>query len=144
MPKESPTHAGNIYPALVYQDLEAASAWLVRVFGFRERLAAKDESGRVIHAELTFEGGVVMLGTSQPDRGWVSPRELPAVSSTVAVYTADPDAHYARACAEGAEIVAGLAQKPYGARDYTARDLEGHLWTFGDYEPGRYWDSPTS
>jgi uncharacterized glyoxalase superfamily protein PhnB len=22
-----------------------------------------------------------------------------------------------------------------GGRDYTARDLEGHVWTFGTYDP---------
>jgi len=23
----------------------------------------------------------------------------------------------------------------YGGRDYTCRDLEGHVWTFGTYDP---------
>jgi uncharacterized glyoxalase superfamily protein PhnB len=47
----------------------------------------------------------------------------------------DIDAHYARAKAAGAEILRPLADTDYGAREYTARDLEGHLWSFGTYWP---------
>jgi uncharacterized glyoxalase superfamily protein PhnB len=31
--------------------------------------------------------------------------------------------------------VTGLADQEYGSRDYTARDPEVHLWTFGTYRP---------
>ena len=43
--------------------------------------------------------------------------------------------HYARAKAAGAEIVLDIKTQDYGGRDYTARDLEGHVWTFGTYDP---------
>jgi uncharacterized glyoxalase superfamily protein PhnB len=51
------------------------------------------------------------------------------------VIVADPDAHFARAQAAGAEIVRGLADEDYGSRDYMAKDPEGNLWTFGTYRP---------
>ena len=47
----------------------------------------------------------------------------------------DPDAHYERAQLAGAEIVKELADMDYGSRDYTARGLEGNLWSFGTYRP---------
>jgi uncharacterized glyoxalase superfamily protein PhnB len=28
-----------------------------------------------------------------------------------------------------------LTDHDYGGRDYTARDPEGHVWTFGSYDP---------
>ena len=28
-----------------------------------------------------------------------------------------------------------LTDQDYGSRDYTARDLEGQIWTFGTYRP---------
>lgn len=34
------------------------------------------------------------------------------------------------------EIVRAIENTDYGAREYTARDLEGHLWSFGSYLPG--------
>ena len=55
----------------------------------------------------------------------------------VYVYVPDADAHYARAKAEGAEIVRELADTPYGSREYSVRDVEGHLWSFGTYYPQR-------
>ena len=47
----------------------------------------------------------------------------------------DVDAHHARAVAAGAAIVRPPADTPYGAREYSARDLEGRLWSFGTYDP---------
>ena len=42
----------------------------------------------------------------------------------------DVDAHYERAKAAGAEILAEPEDQEYGDRRYTARDLEGHHWFF--------------
>jgi uncharacterized glyoxalase superfamily protein PhnB len=47
----------------------------------------------------------------------------------------DVDAHYRKALAAGAEIVRELSDTEYGSREYLARDLEGHLWSFGTYRP---------
>ncbi|MGE5595505.1 MAG: VOC family protein, partial [Hyphomicrobiales bacterium] len=48
----------------------------------------------------------------------------------------DPDAHFARAKAAGAEILHEPQDEPYGGRDYGTLDLEGHYWSFGSYQPG--------
>jgi uncharacterized glyoxalase superfamily protein PhnB len=48
---------------------------------------------------------------------------------------ANADAHYARSKSTGADIVRDIKTQDYGGRDYTARDLEGHVWTFGTYDP---------
>ncbi|WP_407646997.1 VOC family protein [Actinacidiphila soli] len=37
--------------------------------------------------------------------------------------------------AAGAEVVMPLTDQVYGSRDYTARDPEGNLWSFGTYLP---------
>jgi uncharacterized glyoxalase superfamily protein PhnB len=47
-----------------------------------------------------------------------------------------PDAHHRRARAAGAEIVLEPTDTAFGARVYSAHDLEGHLWTFGTYQVG--------
>ena len=47
------------------------------------------------------------------------------------VEVADVDAHQARAAAEGATIIRGLDEPGIGYRIYTAEDLEGHRWMFG-------------
>ena len=45
------------------------------------------------------------------------------------------DNHYQRAKKEGAEIVLDIKDEEYGGRGYTCKDIEGHLWSFGSYNP---------
>ena len=47
----------------------------------------------------------------------------------------DPDAHHDVAVAAGARVVRELQDTPYGSREYSVRDLEGNLWSFGTYDP---------
>ena len=47
----------------------------------------------------------------------------------------DADAHHARALAAGAEILLALEDQDYGGRGYTCRDPQGHVWSFGTYDP---------
>ena len=127
----------NIYPALSYQDPNAAIAWLTRAFGFEELLVVRNDDGSLAHAELSFGTGVIMLGAPKPARGWRSPRELPGRSQSLYVYVADVDAHFTRAKAAGAEILWPPEDTDYGSREYGAKDLEGHDWSLGTYRPER-------
>lgn len=46
------------------------------------------------------------------------------------------EARFERARAAGADIVLELQDTHYDAREFVARDPEGHLWSFGTYVPG--------
>lgn len=126
----------NIFPALRYRDANAAIEWLKCAFGFQEKAVYRGEDGAVNHAELALGAGLVMLGQSRPD-GWLGGSTPEARASTASIYivVADPDAHYGRARAAGAEIVRELTDEDYGSREYSARDPEGNLWSFGTYDP---------
>ncbi|WP_216362540.1 hypothetical protein [Bowmanella denitrificans] len=39
----------------------------------------------------------------------------------------------------GAEIIQPLQDEEYGARGYMVKDPQGHMWYFGNYRPGQYW-----
>jgi uncharacterized glyoxalase superfamily protein PhnB len=55
----------------------------------------------------------------------------------VYVAVADPDAHVERARSAGAEVLGNPHEAFDGAhRGYSARDLEGNLWSFGIDRPG--------
>ena len=134
-----PTHDGspNIFPFLRYRDAPAAIDWLVAAFGFEKQLVAPGPDGTVAHAQLSLGPGTIMLGSARDDAlGIQSPRDLAAVSQGIYVHVGEVDAHYRRARAAGAEIVIELQDMEYGSREYSARDLEGHLWSFGTYRPG--------
>ena len=74
---------------------------------------------------------MIMVGSGPADPGnpWSTTRQ------GIYVRVDDVDAHHARAKAAGAEIVRPLADTDYGAREYSVRDLEGNLWSFGTYDP---------
>ncbi|KAA6224364.1 glyoxalase [Streptomyces albofaciens JCM 4342] len=121
-------------PTLRYRDAKAAIKQLTEAFGFTRSALYESEDGTVLHAELAFGNGVVMLGS----KGTGGPyEEALGDGGPIGVYTtvADPDAHHRRAERAGVEIVLPLTDQEYGSREYTARDLEGNLWTFGTYAP---------
>ncbi len=121
----------SLFPALGYRDARAAADWLERAFGFVRHAVHDGPDGGVAHAEMRFGNGMVMFGSRRaPD-----PANPWADSEGVYAVVDDVEGHYARAVAAGAEILRPLAETPYGARKYTARDPEGHLWSFGTYRP---------
>ncbi|HEY7729408.1 MAG TPA: VOC family protein [Gaiellaceae bacterium] len=120
----------TIFPSLRYRDPEAAIAWLSTAFGMQEHEVARSPDGAIQHAELTFGTGVIMLGPDRDDvygshagRGWLY------------IAVDDPDTLHERAVAAGAEVVHGLVDTDYGSRDFSVRDPEGNLWSFGTYRP---------
>jgi len=58
---------------------------------------------------------------------------------TQSVYLVVPDADkvLARAVAEGAEVLLPIKDESYGGRGFTCRDIEGHIWSVGTYDPWR-------
>jgi uncharacterized glyoxalase superfamily protein PhnB len=77
-----------------------------------------------------------MLGEQQEGR-WMDGSPPDARASTASIYAVvdDPDAHYERARAAGAEVVRELTDTDYGSREYSAGDLDGNLWSFGTCDP---------
>ena len=128
--------APHIIPCLRYADAPAAIAWLKKAFGFTETMVVPGPDGTIAHAQLAFGTGMIMLGSAQDDAlALKSPCDLGGITQTIYVIVENADAHYARAVLAGAEIVRELEDTPYGSRDYSARDPEGHLWNFGTYRP---------
>ena len=125
----------TIFPILRYQDARAAIRWLSAAFGFVELFSVPETGAFVRHAQLKLGTNLIMLGSVRPEDGLASPQTLGGSTQALCVYVADLEAHFERARAAGAEIVSPLKTTDFGTRDYHARDLEGHLWTFGTYLP---------
>jgi uncharacterized glyoxalase superfamily protein PhnB len=125
----------NIFPALRYRDAEAALDWLKKAFAFEEVSVSRSPDGSIGHAELRLGDGMIMFGTIQD--GWLGGGTADSLASTISVYVVvdDPQAHYERAQTHGAWIVRPLETMDYGSTEYSARDLEGNLWSFGTYSP---------
>ena len=129
----------NIFPVLRYGDAPAAIDLLVRAFGFEVASDHRLPDGRVAHADLRVGPSVVGVsstGTSSPASPWAE------VKQGIYIVVEDPDAAYARAQSEGADIAMPIADQSHGSRDFTLRDPEGHLWGFGTYAMQRRQGEP--
>jgi uncharacterized glyoxalase superfamily protein PhnB len=132
----------RIVPFIGYEDASTAIEWLGRAFGFHEKREARyEESGTIAHAELHLDGATIYLSTP---RGYASPRRVredselarraydnPWVIDGHFVEVDDVGDHHARAAAAGATILREPEEPGHGYRVYTAEDLEGHRWMFG-------------
>ena len=140
--KPVPADWSRFSSAAFYQDAAAAIDWLCRAFGFEVRLRVEDDEGRIVHSELTYGEGILMVGQedAQHERSWKrlmrSPRSLDgACTQSIMFFVDDADAHCAHARANGARIVDEPATHDYGEdywadRSYQAEDPEGHGWWF--------------
>jgi uncharacterized glyoxalase superfamily protein PhnB len=129
-----------VIPGMRYRDCLAAIEWLCTALGFEKHAVYMGPGNSVMHAELTFGNGMIMLGsasnqseytkfTAMPDE--FGGREMRSVSLTVS----DADPVYAQAKAAGAEMVFDLRAMDYGGKAFTCRDPEGYLWHVGTYNP---------
>jgi len=129
----------TVVPCLRYRHAAAAIDWLCRAFGFEKQMVVPGEKGTIAHAQLSFGNGMIMLGSigdtpfnrlmAQPDEVGGRQTQCPYLVVT------DADAVYRQAKAAGAEIVLDIKDEDYGGRGFTCRDLEGHAWNFGTYDP---------
>jgi uncharacterized glyoxalase superfamily protein PhnB len=115
----------TVIPVLTYSDVRAAVAWLTDAFGFAERV----QIGENHRSQLQFGDGAVIIGDVLGDR---KPPRSGEVTHSVLVRVEDARAHCERARAVGALILMEPTDMPFGERQYTAEDLEGHHWTFSE------------
>lgn len=132
-------HGSTIIPGMRYRDAHAAIDWLCRAFGFEKHAVYENEQGRVMHAQLVYGNGMLMLSDVRPEglgQYMAQPDEIDGrETQCVYVMVRDCRAHYERAKAAGAEIIQEYEEKDYGGAGYGCRDPQGHLWSFGSYDP---------
>jgi uncharacterized glyoxalase superfamily protein PhnB len=136
MPLMTPT----VFPVLRYTDARAAIDWLIQAFGFQKVSEFEGPNGTVAHAEVRFGPSTIGISSATPpvpDNPWSH------VKQGIYVCTEDIDAHYELAKRNGAEIAVSIRDMDYGSREYSARDTEGNLWSFGTYAMGRGEGQPT-
>jgi uncharacterized glyoxalase superfamily protein PhnB len=141
MPSFAKPTKSTVIPCLRYRDAPAAIEWLCSTFGFEKHLVVPNADGTVAHAQLSFGSGMVMLGSVMNEATEFGllvkqPDEVGGTSTQSAYLVVnDADAVYASAKAGGARIAMEIRDEDYGGRGFSCYDLEGHLWSFGTYDP---------
>lgn len=128
----------SVVPALQYKDAKAAIEFLCNAFGFAKNAVYEEPDGSIAHAQFTHGSGMIMLGSvkdTEYSRLLKRPAGAGGVTMSVYVVVDDAEAHFAHAKAAGAQIVREPVTQDYGGRDYTCKYPEGHVWTFGTYDP---------
>ena len=137
----SKTTRATIIPCLRYRDAPAAIEWLCRAFGFEKHLVVPNEDGTIAHAQLSFGNGMIMLGSVRDDDTefgalMKQPDEIGgAETQSPYLIVTDADVVYAKAKAASAAMLIEIKDEDYGGRGFSCRDLEGHLWNIGTYDP---------
>jgi uncharacterized glyoxalase superfamily protein PhnB len=140
--------ARTLVPTLRYRDVPKALTWLCQAFGFEKHLVVAGDDGAVRYAQLTFGEGMIMVVPVEDtafDQLMKQPEEAGGAETQICyLFVEDVSSHYARAKAGGAEILLDLDQGDDNGRGYSCRDLEGHIWNFGTYDPWRRREAPTA
>jgi uncharacterized glyoxalase superfamily protein PhnB len=133
----------SVIPGLRYRNAKTMTSWLCEVFGFEKQFVYVGPGDIVMHAQLTFGNGMVMVGSVGNETSatnlFKQPDEIGgAETQTPYLIVSDLDAVYSRAKAAGARILLDLEEKAHGGKAFTCADPEGHVWHVGTFDP---WES---
>jgi len=120
----------RISSSVFYENAGAAIDWLCRAFGFQVRLRIEGDDGDIVHSELEYREGLVMVGScSRATHDRKSPKHVDGANTqSLFMYVDDIEAHCARARAAGAKIVSEPETKNYGDEYWEDR---GYDWYGG-------------
>ncbi len=116
-------------------DVATAIDFYQRAFGFEKKAVMPGPDGKLMHAELTCQDGLIMLGpecANDPNRK--APRST-GVPSPVGhyIYCPDVDALCTRAQKAGAKVVQSPTDMFWGDRMCRLEDPDGHSWSFATH-----------
>src|SRR6266487_5480067 len=109
----------TVIPELAYNDVVTAAKWLCDTFGFQKRLQIG--SHRI---QLLVGTGAIVVTERAPSLRQVD------FAHSVLVRVENVDQHCTTAMAAGARIIRQPQSYPFGEKQYTVEDFEGHIWTF--------------
>jgi uncharacterized glyoxalase superfamily protein PhnB len=131
----SPNGWPRISASVVYDDARAAIQWLCKAFGFEVRVMVESSDGQLVHNELVYGDGVVMVAQAGTRPHFKSPTAVGGNTQSLMIYVDDVESHAANAVKNGARIfeemrVTDFGKEYWSDRSYGAVDLEGHHWWF--------------
>ncbi|HEY3645899.1 MAG TPA: VOC family protein [Gammaproteobacteria bacterium] len=99
----------------------------VRAFSAEELLRIARPDGKILHAEVSIAGSVVMIG--DPDgKLYAEPKALGRTTAGLHLFVDDNAAWLRRAVAAGARVIQSPTDMFYGASSASLQDPFGHVW----------------
>jgi len=114
-------------PHIYVDGASEAIAFYKRAFGAVELLRVSHPDGKILHAEISISGSVVMIG--DPDEIlYGAPRSLGRCTASLHIFPNDNAALLRRAVAADAVQIQPPTDMFYGANSASVRDPFGHVW----------------
>ncbi|MBC8364186.1 MAG: VOC family protein [Actinobacteria bacterium] len=129
----------EVIPEIVVDDCDAALAFYAEAFGAEELMRHSLPDGRVIHAEVSFDGFVIFVTDDFPEMHGgqgTSPTAIGGTPICLHRDVADVDASVERAVAAGATLLHGPEDMFWGDRYARLADPYGHQWSLATPGPG--------
>jgi len=79
-------HSSTMIPELPYDDVPAASEWICRAFGFKERLRIGDHRAQLVYGD----GAVILTSRGATGHGAVLPTDHPYGEFSQSIADVDP------------------------------------------------------
>jgi PhnB protein len=116
-----------VVPHIYVSDASVGIAFYKRAFGAVELFRIAHPDGKILHAEISIGGSVVMIG--DPDgRLYGEPRKVGRCTAGLHIFLDDNTALMRRAVEAGAELIQPPTDMFYGASSASVRDPFGHVW----------------
>jgi PhnB protein len=127
MARRPDRYRSGVIPHIYVAPAADAIAFYERAFGARELFRIAHPDGRILHAELSILGAVIMIGDPD-DTLYGDPRALGRCSASLHLFVEDNAAVLRRAIEAGAREVQPPTPMFYGANSASLRDPFGHVW----------------
>jgi PhnB protein len=127
MPMRPERYRNAVVPHIYIDGASQAIDFYVKAFGAEELFRIASPDGKILHAEISVCGSIVMLG--DPDgKLYAEPRSVGRCTAGLHVFVDDNAALLHRAMNAGAEQVQPPTEMFYGANSASLRDPFGHVW----------------
>ncbi|MBV8659313.1 MAG: VOC family protein [Burkholderiales bacterium] len=128
-----PSSAAGVIPHLVCNGASDALAFYKRAFGAEEMMRLPMPDGRLMHACMQINGGMMMLVDEFPEWGCAHAPVGSPSRMVLNLYVADADATVARAVEAGAKLVMPVSDMFWGDRYGQVDDPFGHRWAIATH-----------
>ncbi len=142
--KVLPDGANWLTPYMTVAEAEASLDFYQRAFGFTPGMTMPGPDGKIVHADMTYQGTSIIMFA--PQGSWGETMKTPAHSGSqtpisLYVYCEDVDALVKQAREAGAKVLAEPEDMFWGDRMARLEDPDGYQWSFatkvGEFDPSK-------
>lgn len=128
MPSDLKRPTTGLFPHIVCDDAVVAIEFYKKAFGAEEMMRLAGDNGRIMHASVSINGGVLMMVDENKDYGIIGPKTLGGAPVTLHLQVPDVDKSFAQAVAAGAKDVMPPTDMFWGDRYSMVEDPSGYRW----------------